>query len=344
VPDEQQPRDTSIVRAGNGVLSGTVISTVGDAPIRRARVSVSNGELRVDRSTLTDDQGRWMISDLPPGLYTLSASKPAYLATVYGMRGPGRGMISASARVKVEDGKPVEGLTMRMTRGGVLAGRATDQFGQPVANAQVVLGQYVTVNGERAFRGASMSGARSTDDRGAFRVYGINPGTYVLSVTPQTEGVSSDVRLLSEGEMRGAIADVSRPSQNSLPSTPLGQNGPGPPMPGTSSVPRPAVPSPPQPRPGGQSVGYTMTFFPGTVIQDEATPIVIAAGQEVTGVEVLVRLIRTARIEGMAASPDHLGGERDIGGHHEVSRLHLLDDLAIGDVEAVRHPHRPDVR
>jgi hypothetical protein len=40
VPDEQQPRDAPIVRAGNGVLSGTVLSTVGDAPIRRARVSV----------------------------------------------------------------------------------------------------------------------------------------------------------------------------------------------------------------------------------------------------------------------------------------------------------------
>ena len=54
------------------------------------------------------------------------------------------------------------------------------------------------------------------------------------------------------------------------------------------------------------------------------------------------RVERAARVEGVAAAPDHVRRERDVGGHDQVAGLHLLDDLAVGDVEAMRNLHRPD--
>src|SRR5712664_4520438 len=53
--------------------------------------------------------------------------------------------------------------------------------------------------------------------------------------------------------------------------------------------------------------------------------------------DVLRRIELTARIERMPALGDHVGGERNVGGDHEIAWRELAHDMAIRDVDASRH-------
>src|ERR687892_604971 len=68
------------------VIRGQVVDATSGAPIRRANVTAYGGELRGGRpaSVLSDDDGRFELSELSPGKYTLSVSKSSYVGGGYG--------------------------------------------------------------------------------------------------------------------------------------------------------------------------------------------------------------------------------------------------------------------
>ena len=57
-------------------------------------------------------------------------------------------------------------------------------------------------------------------------------------------------------------------------------------------------------QPVGKTVGFSPVYYPGTLLSSEATPITVTAGQEVTGIDVPLHLIATARVEGSVTGPD----------------------------------------
>ena len=61
----------------------------------------------------------------------------------------------------------------------------------------------------------------------------------------------------------------------------------------------------------------------------------IPQGQAVT--DIVFRVELSPRIERVSPARDHLGGQRDVGGDHQVAGLDLLHDLMVGDVEAFCH-------
>ncbi len=69
-----------------------------------------------------------------------------------------------------------------MSRAGVIAGRITDEFGEPLANTAVSAMRYqtATVSGRRR---ATACGDAPTNDIGEFRLFGLGPGQYYLSAT-----------------------------------------------------------------------------------------------------------------------------------------------------------------
>src|SRR3954468_11897128 len=60
--------------------------------------------------------------------------------------------------------------------------------------------------------------------------------------------------------------------------------------------------------------------------------------------DVLRGIELAARIERVRALGDHVGGERNVGGDHEIARRALAHDVAVRDVDAMRHLQRADVR
>jgi hypothetical protein len=160
-------------------MRGRVLAVNG-MPLRRAQVTVfaaAETGLLQRHGTTSDGDGKWEITDLPAGRYTVSASKAGYVTIQFGQRRP----FEQGTPVVVGDAATVERLDITLQRGAVIAGRIVDEFGEPVGQIGVQAMRYSYSNdGQR--RLTAVSGA-PTDDLGQFRVFGLMPGDYVLQAS-----------------------------------------------------------------------------------------------------------------------------------------------------------------
>jgi protocatechuate 3,4-dioxygenase beta subunit len=171
-------RDTQAAeRTGTGVVAGRVVSAETGAPLRRAQVRLSGAELRSGRVAMTDADGRYEFRELPPGRYTLTASKAGYVAIQYGQRRafePGRPL-------ELRDAQVIDRADFALPRGSAITGRVLDEFGEPVAEAVVQALHYQYVGGRRQLVPTGRMG--QTNDLGQFRIYGLPPGEYYVSAS-----------------------------------------------------------------------------------------------------------------------------------------------------------------
>ncbi|HXG87300.1 MAG TPA: carboxypeptidase-like regulatory domain-containing protein [Vicinamibacterales bacterium] len=184
-------RDQQQQVKGSGVIKGQVLDASTGGPVRRVSVVVNGNEPGARASTLTDADGRFELAQLRPGRYTISVNKSGYVPTMLGQRrlnGPG-------TPVELGDGQTVEKLIVRIARGGIIVGRVFDEFGEPAAGAEVRAHQYRYQNGQRRLSAAyGAAGNVRTDDLGAFRLYGLQPGQYYVSarVGPPVRGFNGE--------------------------------------------------------------------------------------------------------------------------------------------------------
>src|SRR5262249_23475436 len=84
--NQQQARDRTQTPQGTAVIAGRVVAADTGRTVKRARVSVAgSGGMR---TMLTDDQGRYQITELAAGSYVVSAAKAGFVDGVYGQRRP----------------------------------------------------------------------------------------------------------------------------------------------------------------------------------------------------------------------------------------------------------------
>jgi hypothetical protein len=256
---------------GTAAIAGVVVAADASAqPMRHATVTLNGGGLRNPKQTVTDSAGRFLLADLPAASYSLSASKPAYVSIPYGAKQPGQ----PTTQIVLTDGQRVT-VEMRLLRGAVLAGTILDQYSRPATQVRVQVMQYKTQGGQRrlvAGVGNNVSGG--TDDRGAYRVFGLPPGDYFVSAVPQN---NTDIRPVTADEVRWAQQ---------------GQR---------ASVTGMAAALPPAP---GPTVGFAPTFYPGVPDLSSATAITLGPGEERTGMDFQLQPVPTARIEGTVLDPD----------------------------------------
>src|SRR6185503_2350391 len=75
----------------------------------------------------------------------------------------------------------------------VITGTVIDEYGEATAGIQVRVMRYAMQGGRRMLQ---QSGNGSTDDRGVYRVYGLQPGDYLVSAVPRNAGPALDVARL----------------------------------------------------------------------------------------------------------------------------------------------------
>jgi hypothetical protein len=262
--------------SGTGLIGGVVVADDGAAqPLRRATVSLRNVDIGVSSLLLTDEAGRFAFGDLPGGRFTLSVQKPAYVSTPYGAKAPR----SPGLTIALSDGEQIADLTIRMARGAVITGRVADEQGQPAIGLRVTAAERVMVNGEASYRPAFAGGAR-TDDRGAYRLYGIAAGSYVIAVSPPPAfTLGGAARVTTAEEVEWALSAASA-------------------TPGSSQTGGPAAP------PRGPGLRYTPVFYPGTTDAASAIPVSVTAGEERSSVDFVVQLVATATVEGSVTRAD----------------------------------------
>jgi protocatechuate 3,4-dioxygenase beta subunit len=184
---------------GTATVSGVVLETDGKTPVAFALVQLRTGALGVQGSsyqTTTAEDGTFVVSAVAAASYFIAASKNTYAPAFYS--GPeSSAAVEPGTAVPVRDAEVVTGVTLRLNRGGVISGRVLDDNGDPVPGAQIGLQAWPPQQRTRGtiFYMPSPEGMFTTDARGAYRLYGLRPGDYVLSTTtgnlPEGEHVGS---------------------------------------------------------------------------------------------------------------------------------------------------------
>jgi hypothetical protein len=242
-------------------VTGRVVAADTGRPISRARVALSGPALPEGRATLTDAEGRFEVAALPGGRYTVTAGKAGFITIAFGQRRP----FQPGTPLQVGDGQQVTGLELRLPRGSVITGRIVDENGEPIPGAGVRVLRYQYTQSTRQLVPVGNS---QTDDRGSYRIWGLNPGEYFVSA------VLPPVRLTGRG------------GPGAPPNLRVGRGGP------TADGDSP------------EQVGYAPTFYPGVPSLAEARPVTVGLSAEVSGIDFGVLLVRTARIAGRVTNPD----------------------------------------
>lgn len=196
---------------GTATISGVVLLDVAETrPLRRVRVTLNAPDLQIGRTVITEDDGSFVFASLPAGKYTIGVSKPAYVSVNFGASRPGR----PGTPVVVRDGERTR-ISIRMPAGAVITGTVLDVDGRPAQGFPVRALRHVYVNGERQLMPAGNSAV--TDDRGIYRIYGLQAGDYIVTGSPRgTAYASTDVQVMSDAAHRFGFASVYYPSGTTL--------------------------------------------------------------------------------------------------------------------------------
>ena len=163
---------------GTASIRGLVTAADTNSPVRRAQVRATSPETRSARLSTTDADGRFELKDLPAGRWTISATKGGFVAQQFGQRHP----FEAVEPIELKDGQRFSA-NFTLSRGSVITGRVSDEFGDPITGARVQVLRSQMQQGRR--RLAPIANNAQTDDTGAFRVFGLAPGEYYVAASLQ---------------------------------------------------------------------------------------------------------------------------------------------------------------
>jgi hypothetical protein len=149
-----------------------VINSVNKSPIPGAKVSVGSVE-EPDRGEFEGRAGGDGVSEVK----TTLAGSCFVRVTSRGYRAIGAGIIGKV--VDVAAGQ-INDVTVEMLPLGVLTGRVLDQYGDPVRHA--IVSTLAKDHDPRQGEYYSSLFAANTDDRGEYRIAGVEPGSYYLAI------------------------------------------------------------------------------------------------------------------------------------------------------------------
>lgn len=150
---------------GKGVAGITVVASTSSSIL----------DNRTAAKTTTDDDGKYQLSGLAAGQLRVMPVAKAFVV------GSGTDYQQPGQSITVADGETIDKIDFALVRGGVITGRITDTDGRPVIGEHVnVVARSVPDTGRPAtmFDGSQ----NKTDDRGIYRIYGLSPGNYKVSI------------------------------------------------------------------------------------------------------------------------------------------------------------------
>lgn len=271
------PRDQAQAQQpASGIIAGTVSAGDSGRPLRRVRIVLEDERVVPKGFAVTDDQGRFALTQLPAGSYILKASRTGFLEVIYGQRKPGSGR--SGTPIQLADGQRVEKLSLVLPRGGLITGVVTDEVGDPASNVTVRAVRRVLRNGERAWVPAVT--ASTSDDRGQFRLFGLLPGEYLVCATPRDELATAAAQAEA---MRRRMDDIKAAAGRggATPETKMM----------IDRMNAAALPEAPK-------AAYVPACAPGTMHLSEAATVSLDAGEERPGVNLQLPLVPIARVSG----------------------------------------------
>jgi hypothetical protein len=161
-----------------GTVIGLIVNVENAEPISGARVGLS----RTGRKTVSDGRGGFRFEQVPPGQYVINIEADDFRPV---------GVLPA---IVVTAGQILQDLKLQMRRTATISGRAFDESGQPLPKAKA---EVLVFREERdrlwslapVFPAQNSPGVESveTNDRGEFRIAGLDPDEYFLRITANRE-------------------------------------------------------------------------------------------------------------------------------------------------------------
>jgi len=126
----------------------------------------------------TDTTGGFSIENVEPGTYQLKADKTGYYD-------PARGCDSADIQsgdvIKLAPGQRLSEIKLQLSASAVITGTVFNPKGEPLPDADVEAVQLYSYRGQRTLGNAVSP--KTTNDRGEFRIYHLQPGKYFVRVS-----------------------------------------------------------------------------------------------------------------------------------------------------------------
>jgi Carboxypeptidase regulatory-like domain len=174
------PRDAAAAAdTGTARIRGRVIAAHSNKPVRGAQVRIFVNRTRATRLALTDGDGRYEFTELPPGRYSVSVTKAGYVSL-------GRRDVPSDGGklFDLAEGQLADRTDFVLSRGAVIVGRITDESGEPLTGVvvQAMRFQY-RPNGQRQLVSGNAASRTdfTTNDLGEFRIFGLIPGSYIVA-------------------------------------------------------------------------------------------------------------------------------------------------------------------
>jgi hypothetical protein len=154
-------------------------------PLADVRVTLTQefptvvGAAPAAKSATTDTDGKFVITGIAPGRYNVAAARTLFFRP---RRNTGALTVSLTADQKLSN------LQILMMQTGVIAGRIVDENREPVRSVRVEALRSEYRDGVRNWVVANQN---TTDDRGEYRVFNLQPGTYYVRATQSNIGAAN---------------------------------------------------------------------------------------------------------------------------------------------------------
>lgn len=193
-----EPKTTE--RPTTGSIDGKVVNETGQ-PLTGATVFVRAANAGVNRTTITDLDGNFRVNGLETNLYLVNAISPAYTSVSNDPDATQYYRLGESARVE-------------MVRGGAITGTVTNALGEPMIGIRVRATMVRDAKGQIQRTPNVGAFEQPTDDRGIYRIYGLAPGTYLVSAggssfLPTFGMYETDIPTFAPSSTRDTAAEVS---------------------------------------------------------------------------------------------------------------------------------------
>ncbi|MDQ3070637.1 MAG: carboxypeptidase-like regulatory domain-containing protein [Acidobacteriota bacterium] len=158
-----------------GAIRGRITSFTDGKPLSRARVILSRPDQETNWVTITDDQGRYELTELDAfDNYMLAVSKSGYAPRLWGEKQ----LPEPATPIKITDGQKLENVDVALAQHLWVSGKILDSDGTPFAGGIVSALRPVFVGDRREMVTVAEI---ITNDKGEYRLFGLPAGQYFIS-------------------------------------------------------------------------------------------------------------------------------------------------------------------
>jgi protocatechuate 3,4-dioxygenase beta subunit len=211
---------------------------------------------------------------------SVSANRAGYLPDALATFAP-------PSELSLAEGQWLSQVRVVLRKLAAIGGTVTDERGDPVVGVMVRAYARVNVGGQDHLAAAATT---TTDDRGQYRLFNLQPGRYVIAVPSVQASVpasTSDARLSGMADAQIAALEAAGQAVGT-PTLRIDD--------GTRLVPGP-YPTSPAPT-GTAMLAYPMVFHPAATLLADATPVALQFGDVRPDVNVTLAPVGTASVRG----------------------------------------------